>query len=134
MSQRSLMNASISVSLELAPVGVDAHGVAREEQVAGVVVELRPLVRSERVLDGQLVQAELGRQLVQLVVGRAAEVDPHDGVRLLEVLRDLRDGKPSASRTPFRYTRVWAWSIGFLHAVWRRRSGGAFSPPVPRVR
>ena len=59
--------------------------------MGGVVVELRPLVLAERVLDGELVQAELAGELVELVLRRSAEVDPHDRVGLLEVVGDVGD-------------------------------------------
>ena len=77
--------------VELAALGVDAHGVARQEQVGRVVVELGALVWAERVLDGELVQAELTGELVELLLRRAAEVDPHHRVGLLEVLGDVGD-------------------------------------------
>ena len=91
ISQRSLMNASISVSSRRAALDVDAHGVAGQEQVGGVAVELGALVGAERVLDGELVQAELAGELVELLLRRAAQVHPHDGVGVLEVLGDVGD-------------------------------------------
>ena len=72
--------------VEAAGLGVDPDRVAGQEQVGGVAVELRALVGPERVLDGELVEAELGGQLVELFLGGAAEVDPHHGVGLLEVI------------------------------------------------
>ena len=57
------------------------------------MIELRALVRAERVLDRELVQAELGGELVELLLRRAAEVDPHHRVGLLEVVRHVGDGK-----------------------------------------
>ena len=50
------------------------------------MVELGALVLGDGVLDGQLVEAELVGQLGELLVGRGAEVDPHEGVGLGEVL------------------------------------------------
>ena len=58
-SQRSPMKASISVFSSRSSLGVEAHGVARQEQVARVVVDLRPLVRLDGVLDRQCVQPQL---------------------------------------------------------------------------
>ena len=58
-----------------------------------IVVELGALMGTKGILDGQLVQAELARELVELLLGRSAEVDPHHGVRLLEVLGHIGDGK-----------------------------------------
>ena len=93
MSQRSLTNASISVSSS-APASVSTRTAWQdEEQVRGIAVELRALVRPESVLDGQLVQAELVGELVELRDRGAAEVHPHHGVRLSEVLRDVGDGE-----------------------------------------
>ncbi len=57
------------------------------------MVDLGTLVGSERVLDGELVQAELVGELVQLLLGRSAEVHPHDGVGTLQVLGDVGDRK-----------------------------------------
>ena len=83
--------------------------MAGQEQVGGVAVELRALVGAERVLDGEFVQAELGGQLVELILGRATEVDPHHGVGLARGSSDTSaTGKPSASRAPLRYTLVSA--------------------------
>nr|WP_255566480.1 hypothetical protein [Iamia sp. SCSIO 61187] len=48
--------------------------MARQEQVPGVVVELRSLMRAEGVFDGELVQAELGVELGELLPGGRAEV------------------------------------------------------------
>ena len=59
----------------------------------GVAVELRALVRAERVLDGELVQAELVGELVELLLRRTAQVHPHHRVGVLEVLGDVGDGK-----------------------------------------
>ena len=61
--------------------------------MGGVVVDLRALVGPERVLDRELVEAELAGELVQLLLRRTAEVDPHDRVGLLEILRDVGDGE-----------------------------------------
>ena len=55
----------------------------------GVPVELRPLVGPERVLDRQLVQPELAGELVELLLGGPAQVDPDHRVGLLEVVGDV---------------------------------------------
>ena len=70
--------------------------------MGGVVVELRSLVRPERILDGELVQPELVGELVELLLGRAAEVDPHHRVRPSRCSDTSATGKSSASRTPLR--------------------------------
>ena len=106
MSQRSLMNASISVSSRPG-LGVDAHRVAGQEQVGGVAVELGALMGSEGVLDRELVQTELAGELVQLLLRRAAEVDPHDGVGMLEVLGDVGDGEALGFEDA-RFGRPWS--------------------------
>ena len=96
------MNVSISDLSQLAAVDVDPDGVARQEEVVGVVVQLGALVLVEGVLDRQLVQAELGRQLVQLVGRRAAQVDPHDRVLLSSSSETSATSKSSASSLPSR--------------------------------
>jgi len=53
------------------------------EQGVPVAFQLRPLVRDDRVLHGQLVQAELFRHRQQLRLRRPVEPDPHHRVRLL---------------------------------------------------
>jgi hypothetical protein len=57
------------------------------------VIELRALVPAERVLHGELVEAELGLQLFHVVFGRLAVVDPDDRVGRLQHLGDVRNGK-----------------------------------------
>ena len=74
-------------------LAVEAHGVARQEQMGGVMVDLRSLMRPERVLDREFVQAQLVGQRVHVFRGGRAEVDPDDGVRLLEVVGHLGDRK-----------------------------------------
>ncbi len=59
--------------------------------MARVVVDLRPLVRLERVLDGQRVQPQLVGQPGEVGgVGRE-EVDPHDRVLVREPFGDVGD-------------------------------------------
>ena len=57
------------------------------------MVELGSLVGPERILDRELVEAELVGQLVQLLVGRPAEIDPDDGVGPREVVGHVGDGE-----------------------------------------
>ena len=122
MSQRALMNASISVSSSAAGLGVDPHGVAGQEGVGGVVVELGPLVGLERVLDGQLVQAELVGQLVELVARRAAQVDPDHRVGPFEVVGDVGD------REVLGLQHALAVHPGVGHVLLYRRSASTFGP------
>jgi hypothetical protein len=70
---------------------VVAGGVAGQEQMRLVLVELGTLVRLQHVLDGQFVQAQLDGQLIDLLLGRAAQVEPHHGVVAFEVLGDVGD-------------------------------------------
>ena len=60
---------------------VDVPGRAQHaEQRGAVPLELRALMGVHRVLDGERVQVELARDLVELLVGRAVEADPGDRV------------------------------------------------------
>ena len=74
--------------------------MAREEQVVGVVVELRSLVLAERVFERELVEAELGLQLVHPGSRGPAVVDPHDGPRHREELRHVPDRKALLDQLP----------------------------------
>ena len=89
------------------------------------MVELRSLVLAERVLDRQLVEPELVGELVQLLLGRAAEVDPDDGVGSLEVLGHVGDAGSSRPRaTPLQYTprvRAIGPPVSQLTAMLRRQ-------------
>ena len=74
---------------------VDVAGRAQgEEEGRAEALELRALVALEGILDGQLMQVELGRHRLQLVEGGPVEADPGDAavragelVRLVEVDR-----------------------------------------------
>ena len=58
-------------------VGADVAGrLDDEEERVAVDLELRPLVRADGVLDGQLVQVELASNRVELLCGRLDEPDP----------------------------------------------------------
>jgi len=57
--------------IETATLDVDAHSMARQEQMRCVPVELGTLVRFQGVFDGKLVQPELSGQLVKLFPRRA---------------------------------------------------------------
>ena len=89
ISQRLLMNASISVSTRLVVVRLDPDGVTGQERVGLVLVELRSLVRSKRVLHRKLMQAELAGELVQDLLRRGAQIHPDQRVRILQVVRHL---------------------------------------------
>ena len=72
--------------LQDAVVGVHVDGLAGQEQVGGVAVELGALVWSQGVLHGELVQAELAGEGVELLLGGGAQVDPDHRVPLVQVL------------------------------------------------
>ena len=68
-----------------------------------VVVELGPLVRPERVLDRQLVQAELVGELVELLLRRVAQKSTQTTVSGRSRCSETSaTGKSSASSTPLR--------------------------------
>jgi len=70
---------------------IHANGVAGEEQMCRVVVDLRTLMGFEGVFDGQLVQPELVCEVVKLLGRRPAEVDPDHRAGPREVFGHLRD-------------------------------------------
>ena len=84
------MKASISATWSSALVGVGPGAVAGQEEVVGVEVELGPLVRLEGVLDGELVEPELGGERLELAGGGVAHVDPDDGIRIGQAGLELR--------------------------------------------
>ena len=65
---------------DLVPVVVPARGLQDEEERIAVDLELRPLMRVDRVLDRQLVQLELAAHGVELLDRRLEEPDPDEGV------------------------------------------------------
>ncbi len=72
---------------ELGPLPVEVDRVGGEEQVGGVAVDLRALVGLQGVLDGQLVEAQLGGDLGEVVGRRMAVVDPDERARAFEMVR-----------------------------------------------
>ena len=56
-----------------------AHGLQHHEQRVAVHLELRPLVRVDRVLDRERMQVELLANGVELLLGRLEQPDPHEG-------------------------------------------------------
>ena len=61
-----------------------------EERVA-VLLELRPLVGTERILDGEVVQPERLLQGSEELLVWLLEADPHELVRLAKDVADLGD-------------------------------------------
>src|SRR3954453_17712546 len=55
-----------------------AHGLQHDEQRLAVDLELRALVRLDRVLDGELVEVELARDGVELLRGRLVRAEPDE--------------------------------------------------------
>jgi hypothetical protein len=49
-----------------------------DEQAVAVLLDLRPLMGVARILDGEVVQAELALNPPQELVGRLVQADPHD--------------------------------------------------------
>ena len=69
--------------LDLLDVVEVAGGAQHDEQRVAVALQLRPLVGDDRVLDGELVQAELLGDGQQLRLGRPVQADPGHRARLL---------------------------------------------------
>ena len=79
ISQSGPRKKCISCSVELADrPAVAGEALEHHELVVGVLLELRPLVEVEAVLDGQPVQAEALRQRLQRLGCRDLDVDPPD--------------------------------------------------------
>jgi hypothetical protein len=100
-AEPALVDEGINLGLvEFSALDVDPHSVAGEEEVGRVPVELGALVRTKGIFDGELVQAQLGRELVELLLRGSAQVHPHDGVGLVEALRDIGEGEPLRLKNP----------------------------------
>ena len=83
---------------------VDVAGRAQDaEQRVAVALELGALVGVDRVLDGELVEVELARDLGELLVRRAVEPDPGDPAGAPAGGRRCRRARPgAATRSPSR--------------------------------
>jgi len=57
-------------------------------------------VRPQRVLDRQFVEAQLARQVMELLLCRVAEVDPDDRRGLRQVLGHVREGEALGCQDP----------------------------------
>src|SRR6185437_8485119 len=66
--------------------------VQHREQRIAVFLDLRSLMPFARILDRELVQAELLCHLVELLERRLEERDPDEEIRPMHVLADVRDG------------------------------------------
>jgi hypothetical protein len=122
---------------------VHVHGVAGQEQVRGVAVELGTLMRSQGVFDSQLVQAELSGELVELQLRGGAQVHPHHGVGPLEVVGDLGDGEVLGLEDALAVrpghgiahdTLLHPSAAGFANAIGRWRSGSIYASRLPARR
>ena len=71
----------------LDPLDRVQHG----EQRIAVFFDLRTLMTAPRVVDGEIVQAELLGHLVQLLPRRVDDRDPDEAVRPLHVFADILD-------------------------------------------
>lgn len=78
------------VRLAIADALVDQLGsIDHHEQRVAVALGLGPLVRLERIFDGQIVQAELVLQLVQHRFLRLVQANPDKAIRALQHVADL---------------------------------------------
>ena len=68
---------------------VPARRLEHEQEHVAVALELGPLVRLDRIFDGERVQAELAGDGVELVVGRLVQADPHEPADLVAPLVEL---------------------------------------------
>ncbi len=62
------------------------------EQRVAVFLDLRPLVTLARILDGELVEVELARDLVELALRRLEHRHPDEAVGTMHVLAHVGDG------------------------------------------
>ncbi len=74
-------------------------GAERDEERVAVALQLGPLVGQVGVLDGQVVQPELGLHLLEQRLVGLVEADPDEAVVLLEDLADVleRDVRHAAT-------------------------------------
>ena len=68
------------------------RGAEHHEDRIAVLLDLRPLMRKPRVLDGKIVKTELLLDLLEELGRGIEETDPHEDVGLLQDLADVRDG------------------------------------------
>lgn len=74
-----------------------------DEEGVAVALQLGALVGLEGVLDGELVEVELGGQGVELGLGGAVQADPGHAVGLVaQPPERLRQGRGEAMRRPSR--------------------------------
>jgi len=75
--------------LQAPALGVHPGRAQHDEEAAIVELELGPLVRAQRVLDGQVVQPELLLYAAEQGLFRLVEPDPDEGIGVL--LEDVAD-------------------------------------------
>ncbi len=69
-----------------------AGGSQHDEQGVAVALELRALMAGQRILDGQLVQAELGGDLAHLHLAGPVQADPAHAVAIAHEPERLGQG------------------------------------------
>ena len=57
-----------------------ARAAQHDEPVLVVLLDLRALMRLVRVLDGELVEVQLSREPVELLLGRVGDADPDEAL------------------------------------------------------
>ena len=82
-------NTCVSPRYDRTLLGIPPHGAQHDEEAVAVLLELRPLVGLMRVLDRQLVQAELALDRRHLVVRGIDQADPDEVTFPLRPLADL---------------------------------------------
>jgi hypothetical protein len=126
---------------QLTGLGIQLHGVRAQEQVRVVAVELRALMRADRILDRQRVQLQLLGNRRELRLGWVAIVQPHACTLILEVLGNVLDRKilehelALAVQSSARHARNNMSSVGPCWTWWRKakRVAGPLSRGVERI-
>jgi hypothetical protein len=62
-------------------VGAALRGAEHDEDGVAVLLELRALVGAVRVLDGEIVEAELLLHLAEQLLARLVQTDPYEAAR-----------------------------------------------------
>src|SRR5690606_2329321 len=105
---------------------VEPGGVHAEEEVPVVGVELRPLPALDRVLHGELVDAQLRAEGLELLPAGRAQVEPHHRRRIPDQAGDL------GGREALRRQRPVAVQPGTCHVRQAYRAPGTPGGTTPR--